>query len=206
MVILYHWFYNALFFVPQTRKKLNLIIILIIFLLLINPGVRETITALVNATFNHDSVEGASVSYRFELWKQAKYLISRSTKNLLFGYGEEGRNYMELGERLSVTGHIMRFESWDSEFAVLLLETGFTGLLLNLVLSTSIIIYLLRIFKIYEDENKYFILLTLIVVVMINFMMTNVKIFAVQFWFIYWGLLALCTSLSSLNDINQKYS
>ena len=189
--------FSVLFvFYKKIRTKLLGIIFLIVLVLLLNPGVRYTIQALTEATFNQDSVEGASVAYRFELWKQARYLISRSSKSLLFGYGEEGRNYMYLGERESVTGHTLRFDSWDSEFAVLLLETGFIGFSLNILLSLTVLLSLLK--QIMKKNRSYLIILAFIVVLIINFMMTNVKIFAVQIWFVYWGVLAMYTASENI--------
>lgn len=176
---------------PRVRKRLPVIMMISVAFLVFNPGVRESISVLVASTFDENSIEGASFSYRFEIWKQAGMLITRTMRSFLFGYGEEARNFIDLGQRASVTGHMMNFDSWDSEFAVLLLETGAIGLCLNLAASLTILNYLIKGLRRLENQNRDLILIAIINVLMINFMMTNVKIFAVQLWFIYWGLTAL---------------
>ncbi len=173
------------------RKRLAVILFLAASVLMVNSGVMTTITSLVDATFNPRSVEGASFSYRMELWREAYRQVSKSARTLLWGYGEEGRKVLPMDQVRAGTGHFFRFISWDSEYAVLLLETGFIGLVAHALLFLSLLGALLNRYLASEPGEGMLVATVMAVILIFNLMMTIVKIYAAQLWFLLWAIVCV---------------
>lgn len=173
------------------KKKLIYIVMLVLLVLMLKPGVWETIFSRAEDTMNVQSFKGSTYEYRWELWKRAYSEISKSPYRLLFGFGPGASDTMNLEAVLSYSGRYDDFWSWDNHYAANLLETGVIGLFIIIILY----IYILK--KLYEKlKNKsqpYRDLLAGIIasVVVFIFMKTNVSIFAVQLDYLFLGLIVV---------------
>lgn len=182
---------------PAIKPKLMFILILASILLTIRTGIYYSIYGLVEATFNPFGLEGDSFYYRFELFTKAYTEISKSFITFLFGYGEGAVHSMDLSGAVSYgTGRVHSFWSWDNEFAQILIEGGFVGLILNLMLYSSIILRQIKGINLVGEENRPLMVALIASNSVFIFMMTNVSIFSPQIHFIFWTNVAIGANLS----------
>jgi O-antigen ligase len=115
------------------RRYLSVIAILTVAVLVIRPGVWETIANIYGATFNPDSPLGTSYEYRYVLRDLATKAVSKDLTRSLWGYGMESFSYLNLQGKLY--GQPYTFLSCDSAWLELMVETGYVGLaIISLIL------------------------------------------------------------------------
>jgi len=110
----------------RVRKYLAVVGILTIAVLVIRPGVWDTIVNIYYATFNPDSPLGSSYEYRYALRNLAVNVLSKNITRGLWGYGMESFSYLNLQGKLY--GQPYTFLSCDSAWLELMVETGYVGL------------------------------------------------------------------------------
>lgn len=173
-------FIVVLFYKPYF-KRVMMIFIFVLTLFLLRPGTLNTINALYKSTFEESSIKGASFEWRFIVLNHSinSMISSGSFIKVLFGNGDGGHIFHDFEPVLLPTGHWHYIESWDMDFAVLLYDRGFLGLLLFFILY---IIFFWKGLRYYMYRKKYWreALLTLAVILLFVFMKTNVRIFASQ--------------------------
>jgi len=181
---------------PRIKQKTLFIVYLVILILMMRPGIYETISGLWTATFDVERIEGSSFYYRFELLKVAFREVIKFPERLAFGYGDGSAQVMDLRGMLSYgSGREVNFWSWDNHFAVMLLHEGLIGLILHLILYFLIFYYLIKGIKLIPQERSLMIALIASNAVLI-FMMTNVALFSPQLGFIFWTNTAIGLILS----------
>ena len=184
MLILYRF--------PRIKVKVVGIMILALLVLVSKPGVHNSIFGLASATLDSNSLEGGSFHYRIELFKKAYKEISRSPERFAFGYGDGAAHSMDLRDEVSFgRGRAYSFWSWDSEFAVILLQGGIVGLLTNIILYIVVLFHLTRGYKSVEDKDKRIFASIISSIFVVIFMMTNVAIFSPQLHFLMWTNIAI---------------
>jgi hypothetical protein len=112
----------------RVRKYLAAIAVLTVAVLVIRPGVWDTIANIYVATFDPESPLGSSFEYRYVLRDLAVKAVSKNTARSLWGYGMESFYYLKLEGQLY--GKPYKFLSCDSAWLELLVETGYVGLLI----------------------------------------------------------------------------
>src|SRR5215813_4613930 len=110
----------------RARKYLAVVAILTIAVLVIRPGVWDTIANIYYGSFNPESPLGSSYEYRYVLRDLAVKALSKDMQRGLWGYGMESFSYLHLEGELY--GHPFRFLSCDSAWLELMIETGYVGL------------------------------------------------------------------------------
>lgn len=162
-------------------KKIMLIGAAALLILLLRPGVFQTIGSLYSVTHQEESIKGSSYQWRYIVFETAyKNIVhSRSWPIKLFGNGEDAHHFKKVEPVMLPTGHLSYFTSWDNEYAVILYERGMIGLLCILfiygIYSLKSVIYYFR-----NEENIDIVLMALSCVVIIFIMNFSVKIFAPQ--------------------------
>lgn len=119
----------------RVRKYLAVVAILTIAVLVIRPGVWDTIANIYYGSFNPESPLGSSYEYRYALRNLAVKALSKDMQRGLWGYGMESFSYLNLEGELY--GQPFRFLSCDSAWLELMVETGYVGLL-----TVSVILFL----------------------------------------------------------------
>lgn len=186
---------------PRFKIIAAQILIVTALFLVLRPGVYYSIKGLSASTLNDESVEGGSFLYRFELLKKAFREISKSPERLAFGYGDGAHHAMVLRDRVSYgSNRENRFWSWDNEFALILLEGGFFGLIVNITLYLSILLYLTRRIKFLQDKKRNIMIAVISSVTVFVFMMSNVAIFSPSLHFIMWICVSIGVTLAQDND------
>ncbi|MFC1888624.1 O-antigen ligase family protein [Thermodesulfobacteriota bacterium] len=183
------------------RKKLLLAVFLFLSVLIIRPQVTTTLSNLFHSTFDVNTLKGRSYNYRFELWYKAYDEISKSRLRLFFGYGDNSHHYLDLSGYEKATNRPSYFWSWDSEYAVILLERGILGLFAFCLLY---IFVFFRTFKIYLRGSllkKDLILSFLSGILVFLFMMTNVKVFSPQLFGLFWLIVAIVSSTRNAQEV-----
>jgi O-Antigen ligase len=110
----------------RIRKYLAPVALLTVAVLVIRPGVWDTIANIYWATFDPTSPLGTSYDYRYALRDNVVKAVSKDMERGLWGYGMESFYYLGLEGELD--GRPYRFLSCDSAWLELLVETGYIGL------------------------------------------------------------------------------
>jgi O-antigen ligase len=186
-----------------------IILILIPLVLVVRPAVYNTIFIRSSSTFDEDTVGGDSYRYRWFLWTRAFTAIIPYTKTTLFGFGMGTHMLLNL-ESEYVLGARMRtyeFWSWDNDYAVQLLETGFVGLFGFIFLQYFVFIKMVKTYIEVERSKRDIMVVVVSGMLVVLFMMTNVKIFDVKIVCLYWTYVAIGEKIKQLQkDIGETKS
>ena len=187
--------FTIIFMFGEKAKNLKRIFILGLIgisIILIRPGIYQSIERLYNATFDKSTIKGSSFRWRAQVAELAFSQINSSDNllNLLFGYGQGSHLFMEFPTTTTSTGQRAEFLSWDNEFAVLFYEHGYMGFLLTIVFFLILSIKTYRLLHYTQFQKKIVPLSFLSCISIIIFLQTNVKIFAPQLVFIEMIILA----------------
>lgn len=196
-----------IFYYGPVAKRLIIIGCLIPLLFLIRPGIVSTLDRLYTSTFQTDTIKGSSYNWRYQVFDMAytKVSGSDSARNLFFGYGQGSYAYLEFPTVQLSTGFYTTFHSWDNEYAVILLEKGFVGIILILYLYSKILIkgFFYSIRK--ENAQRDVMLLAMSSMIIFVFMKSNVAIFAPQLNYIEFISIALVSVLLANKNERKPY-
>ncbi len=173
------------------RKRMLLVIVLVLTTLAFRQGVKDVFQAKYSLTFDIETGEGRSYAYRWELWKRAYREVRKSPARTLFGYGQGSHHVMDLADEATPYDSESSFWSWDNDYACLLLEQGFVGLGLIIIVYGVFWMNLFRIWRRVDESRKNMLTGIIVSITVLLFMMTNVKIFAHQLYYLFWALLAI---------------
>jgi O-antigen ligase len=182
---------------PLLRKRILFVTFLAAFVIVVRPGVRETIMNLYHATLDEDSAKGSSFNTRLELWPVAWAEIKKSPERVLLGYGPESTEGMDLSdywfgkEGWSSSREKIGFTSWDSTYASYLIELGVVGLALAIVLLLRVVWTLFNRWRISGPEDRIVVGGILISCMVFLFALTNVAMYAPQLKYLFWMLAAI---------------
>jgi hypothetical protein len=182
-----------LFFSERSIRKYLIIIFLIsVSSLIIRPGVWETLRDTYWGTLDPDSPRGASYQYRYDLFHTGRRALAGDLGRALWGFGPESFYYLGLESENPITGHTEKLESCDSAFVEVMVDTGYVGLLLIVVLLATAGLYVLHAFARVPKPQNLLCLVFLVNIVAYSFMMVSVENFGWgQQTFMLWIILAL---------------
>ena len=119
-------------FLFMAHKKIRSYIVVIGVLtcsvLIVRPGVLETLWNDYIATVDTHSSQGESYQYRYVLYDLVIDKLNAAPIRTIWGYGPQSFPHLYLGGYIN--GRWMQFASCDSAFAALLAETGYVGVTL----------------------------------------------------------------------------
>ncbi len=121
----------GLFFFAGHRKIKSYILaigLLTCLVLIIRPGVLETLWNDYIATADDHSSQGESYKYRYILYELVMEKLNADPARNIWGYGPQSFPHLYLSG--TINGRSTQFASCDSSFAALLAETGYVGLAL----------------------------------------------------------------------------
>jgi O-antigen ligase len=160
----------------RVRKYLIVLGILTLAVLIVRPGVWETIGNIYYATFDPTSPLGSSYEYRYVLRELAVKAVSKDMGRALWGYGMESFYY--LGLQGNLYGKPYRFLSCDSSWVELLVETGYVGLIIAAALLFSPAWKAWKNFRGSWHRDRYMSLYLLITMGSYYFMMLGAAMYA----------------------------
>jgi hypothetical protein len=186
------------------RRKLFVVVALAVAVLVVRPGVRDTILSLWHQTFTDSSIKGQSASYRKELWIVAWKELSKSPERMLLGYGGHSTETMDLGEYFDRgaggQAAMLGYTSWDSQYASDFMQFGFVGFGLEAILYVWILITVLRTWWSSNESDRFFAAACVAVVSVFIWAMFTVAIFNPQLEFLFWSVVAISGKLHHLED------
>lgn len=123
---------------PPLRKMGLILSAIVALALVLRPGVRETVFGMIDSTLVHDGEQDASAEYRKTLWVVAFTKTSESPLKLVFGLGGASTMLLDISSFFERKhgGQVMDqgFSSWDSQWASNLLQYGYLGLGLEIMI------------------------------------------------------------------------
>ena len=178
------------------RKKLALMALLTAVVLIVRPGVRDTITNLYQETFDEDSQKAGSYQTRWELWDVAWTEIRRTPTRFLFGLGPASAEFMDFtgyfeGEGSTSALVKLGHTSWDNNYASDLIEFGVVGFTFELILFASIARALFRNWLRADQDSRALRAGLGSSCVVFFFAMSNVFIFSPQLTYLFWTIVAI---------------
>lgn len=181
----------------KVRRYIAVICLLAISVLVVRPGVGETIWNDYVSTMDEHSYQGESYQYRYQLYSLVVQKLDESFDRALWGYGPQSFPYLHLTGELN--GRTMTFASCDSSFAALLVETGYIGLLIVASLLAFVLFSTFRISRKLRPPGSQLCILFVANLAAFCFEMTNVAIFGWgQQTILLWVVMALATTYPRL--------
>jgi hypothetical protein len=164
-----------LFSEAKMHKYLSFVGLLTVMVLVVRPGVRDTIKDTYLATLDPDTAEGVSYQWRYALIHVGREALAKDVGRSLWGYGPE--SFYFLGLQTEFQGKIVKAESCDNALVWIMVGTGYVGLFLTaLLLFKPALISLASFIKLPKPNN----LLCLVLFVNMAaycFLMTNVMLY-----------------------------
>jgi hypothetical protein len=176
------------------KKTVMATCMLCLIVLIVRPGVWESLYNTYAATSDSDSPQGESYQWRYALYRVAIEQVNKDVGRALWGYGPESFAYLGLTTQFPVDGEMktVRVESCDSSIAQLMIETGYIGLLLVLVMLSKAAMTVFRNSRRFVGVPSSLGLVLFVNICAFAFLMTNVAILG---WgqqnYILWILIAL---------------
>ena len=174
----------------RMRGYVLVISLLTASVLIARPGVWESINNLYGETLNPDTAQGESYQWRYALYDAGFQHLNSDPGRAMWGYGPE--SFFYLGWKGEFQGHTVPFDSCDSSFAALMVETGYVGLLIVVILLFKGAYLTLLNFLRTSSAERHLYLLFFVNLGAFYFMMTNVAIFGWgQQTYMLWLVLAM---------------
>jgi hypothetical protein len=164
----------------RMRRYLFAVGLLSAVVLILRPGVWESLDKTYGATESQDSVESASYRWRYELYHLAGRELDKSFTRAMWGYGPESFYYLGLTMPFYQDGEVrtVRVESCDSSVVALVMETGYVGFLLAAAILIKAALATFLNFRRMPRPNDLFYLVLFSNMLAFYFLMTNVAIYA----------------------------
>jgi len=177
----------------ELRRRLALLGVLGLAVLILRPGVLDTINSRWEHTKDTNTLKGKSASYRLELWRVAYNHLSKSPERFLLGYGGHSTQQMDLASEFQFGGNAgaLGYTSWDSEYAVTLMQFGFAGFLAEIFLYIFLAVKCYQAWRAAPLEIQPLIAGCGAAVAVYLWAMTNVAIFNPQLKFLFWTMIAI---------------
>jgi len=188
-----------------------LLAVLVLSVLLARPGIWTTISDLSSSTFDATTLKGSSYQWRFVVIETALAQMSKAgILNELFGFGGGSQimNMSEFGKYEIAPGIRLPVASWDCEYAVILYDRGWLGLLLLLLLSGMGLARIAQLVRATRDAATRNVSVSVFVgLLFFATARTNVALYAPQLTYVEMLLLGLASVLLDKAMVeNQKES
>jgi hypothetical protein len=189
----------------RMRRYLAVIGILTLAVLLLRPGIWDTLLDMYYATSNPDSPLGSSYSYRYALRRVAMKALNQSPERALLGYGMESFYSLHLSGELE--GRIYPFLSCDSAWVETAMETGYVGIAILAALLFRPAWRCWRDFRRFPKGDRDICLCLFVDMIAYYFMMLSVAMYGWgQTGYMLWMMIAMSQSYSLLKRAPQKKS
>jgi hypothetical protein len=169
---------------PSQRRPLILLVCLSALVVVSRPGIRGTISNLLFASLDADTLQGKSYSYRWKLWGVAWEEISKSPERFLFGYGGLSTETMDLSSHFAAQSGgntiLLGYTSWDNQYASDMIEFGCVGFTIELVLYGTVLFRLFQTYRRTTGSDKAIFAGLFTVSTVYLFAMSNVYMFSPQ--------------------------
>jgi hypothetical protein len=137
----------------QVRKYLVVIAVLSATVLIVRPGILQTIENLYESTQDASSPVGSSFEYRHALTDAIRHAVAANTTRTIFGYGMG--TFRERGLDITFLDRVQHWYTCDNNWAKFLYETGYGGLLIIGALLMSPLVMTLKSYKKLSGSQRH---------------------------------------------------
>jgi O-antigen ligase len=187
----------------KIRTNLVLIGALSLAVLIVRPGVWETIRGICVNTLNTESDTGSSYAYRFALQDAALNRLAHSpAARSVWGFGLE--SFYDLKIEGPLLGKPWLFLSCDNSWVELLLETGFVGLFIIVLLLFRPMWTAWRGYIKTPGDERYLMLVFFVNMLIFYFQMYSVAMYSWgQNGYLLWILIALTVAYPHCQEATE---
>ena len=173
------------------RRKMAVLLVVALAVLVLKPGVLQSLTGSVAVTMDDQSFKAGTFQYRLELWKVAWAEISRSPVTFLVGRGPGSGLNSAVDWKLSYRGgQEMQISSWDNQLAYDLYQSGMVGFGSSLALYGAVLLMGYRSWREAGPDERGVRACLLAGLVAYVFMLSNVLMFTKPVNFLFWSVAA----------------
>jgi hypothetical protein len=174
----------------KMRRNILFICALSLAAMVVRPGIWGTVKGIYDNSFDMNTSTGSSYEYRYALQNAVKQKVLQSPTRALWGYGLE--SFYDLQIEAEFLGKPHLFLSCDSSWSELLIETGFVGLFIIIVILLKPVWRALRDYQSLPSPDRYLSLMLLANLLMFYFQMYSVGMYSWgQNGYILWILIAI---------------
>jgi len=185
------------------RRRILIIGALCVSVMILRPGIRDTIYGIYVNTLNTNTNTGASYEYRYALPQASIHAISRSPGRAMWGYGLE--TFFDADVEGMFLGQMYRFRSADNAWAELAVETGFVGLLILAILLLKPMFAGWRQSRKFSPPDKYLAAVLFINLLVFYFQMYSVGMYSWgQNGYMLWILIAATMALPAVRQEEEQ--
>lgn len=190
----------------KVRTCFAVLTVLTISVLVIRPGVWDTVKNVYISTLDPDSPMGSSYEYRYQLMDMAKRELATSSGHMLWGFGPETFFYLGLMGP-NENNRMVPYNSCDSAWVQIAMEEGYVGLILSVILlSVPLLIALWTYIRTPPPANQLILVLSLNMLAY-YFLMVSVALYGWgQPGYIIWMLIACSIAYSKLVGLEPAES
>lgn len=182
----------------KIRNRIVAVAVLAGIVLIVRPGVAETLVNMWQATFDPASRMGSSFQYRPILFETVRQTVSEDPVRAIFGFGLG--SFREKGLVLVMPGiETHRWYTCDSSWILFWYETGYVGLAILTTLLLRPAVMALRSFRKLPRSDRYFVLVLLSSMVSFYVVMISVASYGWgQNGLMLWAVVALSVAYAIL--------
>jgi len=189
----------------KTRKHILVIAALALSVLIIRPGVWETIFNVYSASVDSATPMGQSYEYRYAVWHSVMQAATKDAGRAMWGHGLG--TFRKLGLDVEIPGAPELSHRWytcDNNWALFLYEIGFVGLLIMVLLLSRPVIVAIRDYREFARPDRYLSGVLFVCLLGFCFLMSSVAAYAWgQPGYMLWVVIAMTMSYSQLK--RQEY-
>lgn len=193
----------------KLRSLLLVIAAVTALVLVARPGVRTSIFDLYEATLDTDSPQRESYQWRYVLYHVARAELAKDLGRSIWGFGPESFYYLGLTTDTVVDGqeHTVKVESCDSAVVELMMDTGYVGLCLVMLLLLKAAFVSLKTYIVSRAATRPISLVVFVNLCAFCFLMTSVELFGWgQQSYMLWIVIAIGMTYSRLQQTEQAQS
>ena len=182
----------------KIRNRIVAVGVLAGIVLIVRPGIAETLVNMWQATFDPASRMGSSFQYRPILFETVRQTVSENPIRAIFGFGLG--SFREKGLVLVMPGiETHRWYTCDSSWILFWYETGYVGLAILTTLLLRPAVLALRSFRKLPRSDRYFVLVLLSSMVSFYVVMISVASYGWgQNGLMLWAVIALSVAYAIL--------
>jgi len=174
----------------QMRKNILIIGVLAVAAMVIRPGIWATVKGIYDNSFDMNTSTGTSYEYRYALQHAVTDRLLQSPTRALWGYGLESFYDLQIVDDFLGKPHL--FLSCDSSWAELMVETGFVGLGIIILILLRPVWRALRDYQMLPESDRYLSLMLLVNLLVFYFQMYSVAMYSWgQNGYMLWILIAI---------------
>lgn len=174
----------------KMRKNIVIIGVLAMAAMVIRPGIWATVKGIYDNSFDMNTSTGTSYEYRYALQHAVTQKLLLSPTRALWGYGLESFYDLQIEDDFLGKPHL--FLSCDSSWAELMIETGFVGLGIIILILLKPAWRALRDYQTMSAPDRYLSLMLLVNLLIFYFQMYSVGMYSWgQNGYMLWILIAM---------------